>query len=122
MVRSEYKQRLGVPFAQREGKGTGGHTYRSDARAGEEPDKELAKVGAARPVVAARKTRPRERREREAAAAARGDGGRRSSSSRISRESMGSSHRWIQSRRPRWPLVIIRALVILVYYALFFLD
>jgi len=31
----------------------------SDARAGEKPDEELAKVGAARPVVASRKRSPR---------------------------------------------------------------
>ena len=50
--------------AGREGNG---RAYLSDARAGEEPDEELAKVGAAR---------REERWEREAAA--RGEGGRRS--------------------------------------------
>jgi len=52
-------------FAQQEGKGRGGHAWWMLV-AGEGPDEDLARGGADRPVVAARKGRPREReRERE---------------------------------------------------------
>ena len=50
-------------FAQQEGKGRGGHAWWMLV-AGEGPDEDLARGGADRPVVAARKGRPRER-ERE---------------------------------------------------------
>jgi len=58
-------------FAQQEGKGRGGHAWWMLV-AGEGPDEDLARGGADRPVVAARKGRPREReRERERGGGAR---------------------------------------------------
>ena len=47
---------FGLDFARQEGEGMGGHSYRM-LDAGEEPDEELAKGGATRPIVAASKGR-----------------------------------------------------------------